>query len=360
MKIIIAGGGTGGHLFPGVAVAEEFLKRDRRNSVLFIGTKRGLEGKILRDMGFRLQTIDVEGIKGKGLVKSIGASFKIPRSIAQSFMIIHEFCPDMVVGVGGYASGPVVITAHFMGIKTVIAEQNTFPGVTNRILGRFADRVFLTFSETRRWFSEKKVAVAGNPIRKGFSKGEKRSEKTGDRFTLFIFGGSQGAHSINRVVVDSIKYLKGIKDKLKIIHQTGDSDLEWITEVYMDCGMDAEVFPFISDMASAYRSADLVICRAGATTIAEITAIGKAAILIPFPFAVNDHQAGNARVLTAAGAAEMILERDLSGRLLAEVTQRLYNSPDTIRKMEEKAVGLGNIRAAEEIVDECMALCTEK
>ena len=357
VKIIIAGGGTGGHLFPGVAVAEEFLKRNKDNSVLFIGTERGLEGKILPDMGFQLRTIDVEGIKEKGLMKSIGASLKIPRSLVQSYMIIRKFCPDIVVGVGGYASGPAVITAHFMGIKTAIAEQNAIPGLTNRILGRFVNRIFLTFSETKRWFSEKKIVVTGNPIRKEFSKGEKYPEKTDDRFTLFIFGGSQGAHTINRTVLDSIEYLKGIKDKLKIMHQTGNDDLKWVTEVYTDYGMDAEVFSFINDMASAYRSADLLICRAGATTIAEITASGKAAILVPFPLAANDHQTRNAHVLAAAGAAEMIPERDLSGKLLAEVVLRFYRNPEAIRKMEEVSIKLGNIGAAAGIVDECLALC---
>ena len=359
MKIIIAGGGTGGHLFPGVAVAEELLKRDKKNSVLFVGTRKGLEAKTLPDMGFQLQTIDIEGIKGKGITKSISASLKIPWSMFQSFMIVREFSPDTVVGVGGYASGPTVITAHFMGIKTVIAEQNAIPGTTNRILGRFADKIFLTFPETKRFFSEEKVVVTGNPVRKGFLEGKKESKKTNGRFTLLIFGGSQGAHTINKAVVDSLKYLKGIKDRLKIIHQTGESDIEWVTDVYTDYGMDAEVFPFISNMAQAFRSADLLLCRAGATSIAEITASGKAAIFVPFPFAVGDHQTGNARVLTNAGAAEMIAERNLSGKLLAEVTLRLYRNPEAIRKMEEKSARLGNIGAATDIVDECLALCKE-
>lgn len=354
--MLIAGGGTGGHLFPGVAVAEEFLKRNRKNSILFIGTERGLEGKILPDMGFQLRTINVEGIKGKGLMKSIGASFKIPQSLAQSWMIIREFCPDIAVGVGGYASGPAVITAHFMGIKTAIAEQNAIPGTTNRILGRFVDRAFLTFPETKIWFSEEKAVVTGNPIREGFSKVERKTERIDSRFTLLIFGGSQGAHTINRAVLDSVKHLKEIKDKLKIIHQTGNDDLEWVTEVYTDCEMDAEVLPFIDDMASAYRSADLLICRAGATTIAEITASGKAAILVPFPFATGDHQTENARILADAGAAEMIPERGLSGELLAEVIRRFYRDTSAIGKMEEKSASLGNVQAAADIVDECLAL----
>lgn len=357
MRIIIAGGGTGGHLFPGIAIADEFLKRDEKSDILFVGTERGLERKILPDKGFALQTVSVEGIRGKGIIRSAGALLKIPWSLLQSFAIIREFSPDVVLGVGGYSSGPVVIMAHFMGIKTAIAEQNAIPGLTNRILGRFADRIFLTFPETRRWFSEKKVVVTGNPVRKEFLMGKNAPKRPGDKFTLLIFGGSQGAHSINRVALDSMKYLNGIKDKLKIIHQTGAIDCQWVADVYTDSGVDASVSPFIDDMSSAVKSADILICRAGATTIAEVTASGKAAVFVPFPFAVGDHQAENARLLKDAGAAEMILEKDLNGKVLAEVIERLYRSPRTeIRAMEEQAARLGNIRAAENIVDECMAL----
>ncbi|MDO9528519.1 MAG: undecaprenyldiphospho-muramoylpentapeptide beta-N-acetylglucosaminyltransferase [Syntrophales bacterium] len=357
VKIIIAGGGTGGHLFPGVAVAEEFLKRDKKNRILFIGTGKGLEARILPNMGFQLRTINVAGVKGKGIAKSISASLKIPWSMFQSLMIVREFSPDIVVGVGGYASGPTVITAHFMGIKTAIAEQNAIPGVTNRILGRFVNRIFLAFPETKSFFPEEKAVVTGNPVREGFLEEKKISEKTDGTFTLFIFGGSQGAHTINKAVVDSLKYLKVIKDRLKIIHQTGESDFKWVVDVYTDYGIDAQVFPFIGDMAQAFGAADLLVCRAGATSIAEITASGKAAIFVPFPFAAGDHQTENARVLTDAGAAEMIQERELSGKLFAEVILRLYRNPEAVSKMEEKSSGFGNISAATDIVDECLALC---
>jgi len=357
VKIIIAGGGTGGHIFPGVAVAEEFLKRDKKNRVLFIGTGKGLEARILPDMGFQLRTIDVEGVKGKGIARSISASLKIPLSMFQSLMIVREFSPDMVLGVGGYASGPTVITAHFMGIMTAIAEQNARPGVTNRILGRFVNKIFLAFPETKRFFLEEKAVVTGNPVRERFLGEKKIPEKTDGRFTLLIFGGSQGAHTINKAVCDSLEYLKEIKGRLKIIHQTGESDFKWVADVYTDYGIDAEVFPFIGDMAQAFGAADLLVCRAGATSIAEITVSGKAAIFVPFPFAAGDHQTENARVLTDAGAAEMIQERELSGKLFAEVILRLYHDPEAIKKMEEKSAGFGNMRAATDIVNECLALC---
>ena len=360
MKIIIAGGGTGGHLFPGIAIAEEFLKRDQKNNILFIGTERGLEKRILGNMGFDLRTLDVEGVKGRGITKTIGALRKIPRSLFQSYRLIRDYCPDIVIGVGGYASGPAVMAAHFMGIKTAIAEQNALPGVTNRILGIFADRIFLTFSETKKWFSEKKIIVSGNPIRAAFLTGIQEPKKAAGKFTLLVFGGSQGAHSINMAALDALPYLDEMKANLKIIHQTGSVDLKCVSEFYLSHGIDADVLPFIMDMAQAYRSSDLLICRAGATSIAEITVSGKAAILIPFPYAANDHQTKNALALVKAGAAEMIAETSLDGKKLAEIIEHFYHHPEMIRDMEIQSARLGNEKAASDIVDICMQMAATR
>jgi len=358
MKVIIAGGGTGGHLFPGIAVAEEFLRRDRTSSILFVGTKKGLEATVLGESGFHLQTLDVEGIKGKGFAKAISALLKIPRSLIESYGLIHTFAPDIVVGIGGYASGPAVLTAHLMGIRTVITEQNALPGITNRILGRFVDRIFLTFPETGRSFPKKKIIISGNPVRAAFFTETRKAENKRDTFTLLIFGGSQGARSINAAVIDALPYLKKIKDGLKIMHQTGSADLDPISLSYRSHGMDAEVLPFIMDMAAAFRSADLVVCRAGATSIAEITASGKASILIPFPHAADDHQTKNAEALVKAAAAVMVREKDLSGKMLAETIERFYQHPEMIKEMEARSASLGNVRAAADIVDACLDLLT--
>jgi UDP-N-acetylglucosamine--N-acetylmuramyl-(pentapeptide) pyrophosphoryl-undecaprenol N-acetylglucosamine transferase len=356
MKVIIAGGGTGGHLFPGIAIAEEFLGRDQTSSILFIGTKRGLEKRVLGQMGFNLHTLDVEGIKGRGIAKALAAILKIPRSLVESYRLIRTFCPDIVIGVGGYASGPAVMTARLMGIKTAIAEQNALPGITNRILGRIVDRIFLSFPETKKWFPEKNIIASGNPVRAAFLTGIREADKRAGKFTLLVFGGSQGAHSINLAVLDSLPSLDKIKDKLKVIHQTGSADLDSITLHYQCHGIEAEVFPFIMDMAQAFRSADLLICRAGATSIAEITASGKSSILIPFPYAVNDHQTKNAEALVRAGAAVMISEKDISGNILAETVEKFYHHPELLREMEAKSASLGNVRAAADIVDTCMEL----
>jgi len=358
--IIIAGGGTGGHLFPGIAIAEEFLRRDPQNHVLFIGTERGLEKKILGRMGFPLRILKVEGLKGRGALRTAAALLKIPGSLVASFRIIRDFCPDIVIGVGGYASGPAVLTARLMGVTTAIAEQNAFPGLTNRILGRFAERIFLAFSASKQWFPAVRTRVTGNPTRAAFFEEKAEDRKKDRRFTLLIFGGSQGAHAINRIVSEALDDLLPLKEQLRFLHQTGEKDREAVAAAYSERGFEAEVSPFIVDMATAYRSADLLVCRAGATSIAEITAGGKAAILIPFPFAAADHQTKNAEVLAGAGAAEMIPERELNGRRLAEAIERIYRDPGAVRRMEAAAAALGNRRAAADIVDACLDLIGER
>jgi UDP-N-acetylglucosamine--N-acetylmuramyl-(pentapeptide) pyrophosphoryl-undecaprenol N-acetylglucosamine transferase len=360
LGMIIAGGGTGGHLFPGIAIAEEFLGRNPSYRVLFIGTERGLEKKILGGLGLPLRTIHVEGIKGQRPLRTAGALTKIPGGLFASFRILREFRPDIVVGVGGYASGPAVLAAFLMGVKTAIAEQNAFPGLTNRVLGHLADRIFLTFPVSQRWFPKRRTDVTGNPIRAAFLIEKPQEEKKDPRFTILVFGGSQGAHAINRIVAEALDGLRHMKDRLRFIHQVGGTDLETMIATYREHGFVAEVFPFIVDMAAAYHKADLLICRAGATSIAEITAGGKASILIPFPFAVNDHQAQNAEVLSRTGAAEVIAEKDLSGPGLARVLEQLYQNPCAVRKMEAAALALGKRQAARDIVDICLMLIRDR
>jgi len=354
--MVIAGGGTGGHLFPGIAIAEEFLRRDPAHRVLFIGTERGLEKKILGELGFPLRTLKVEGLQGRGPGLIFASLLKIPGSLLASFRILRTFQPAVVVGVGGYASGPAVLVARLMGLKTAIAEQNAFPGLTNRILGHFVHRIFLSFQVSSRWFPADRTRVTGNPIRAAFLADQTKTGKRDPRFTLLIFGGSQGAHAINRIVMDALGSLEHLKDQIRFIHQTGEKDRETVAGAYRERGFAAEVSPFILDMAAAYRAADLLLCRAGATSIAEITAGGKAAVLIPFPFAVNDHQTQNAEVLARVGAAEMISEKGLDGRRLAAVIERLCRHPEELKQMETASASLGNVRAAAAIIDGCLDL----
>lgn len=360
MRIVIAGGGTGGHLFPGIAVAEEFIKRDRQTEILFIGTKRGIESKLLGALGFELRTIDVEGIKGRGLKALIKGIYQVPQSIWQSRRILKQFCPQIVIGVGGYASGPAVLAAHFMGMPTAIAEQNTVPGITNRILGKFADKIFVTYAQTSTLFSTAKVLLSGNPVRAAFSGVRSPQKEVKDFRQLLIFGGSQGAAAINKSVVEMLPQLQKMKTKVRILHQTGARDAESVRASYERYGIEAKVTPFIVDMVDAYRQADLIICRAGATSLAEITAAGKATVLIPFPFATNDHQTGNAQALADKGAAIMINEKDLNGNKLFEVVAELLSDPSKLRMMEENSARLGNVNAAATIVDACLKMMPAK
>lgn len=355
LKIIIAGGGTGGHIFPGVAIAQEFLKKESAG-ILFVGTGKKLEKDILGGLGFNYRAIRVAGFKGKGPLQILEALGKLPISMWESWRIIRDFRPNLVIGVGGYASGPVVLIAHLLGIKTAVAEQNALPGLANRILGKIADRIFLTYRETKKWFPLGSTFVTGNPVRADLVPGSRVEKDRESSFTILVFGGSQGARAINRAILASLPRLCAEKLRLRIIHQTGQDDFAYVAGVYQSLEIEAEVFPFIRDMAAAYRAADLVICRAGATSLAEITVLGKAAILIPFPFAVDDHQTKNAIELVRAGAAVMIEERGLTGKEIAETITLFYHNRDMLRDMEIKSAALGNIRAAADIVDHCRAL----
>jgi UDP-N-acetylglucosamine--N-acetylmuramyl-(pentapeptide) pyrophosphoryl-undecaprenol N-acetylglucosamine transferase len=349
--MIIAGGGTGGHLFPGIAIAEELLRRNPANRVLFIGTNRGLEKRILGGLGLTLRTIDVEGIKGRGIMNIFASLLKIPGSLWNSFRIIRSFKPDVVAGVGGYASGPAVLAARLMGIQTVIAEQNAVPGLTNRILGRLVHRIFVAFADSRGCFPAGKTVVTGNPVRTAFLADARNNREQKRPFTVLIFGGSQGAGAINRNVMASLNHLTHLRDKIRFIHQTGEHDRQTVEDAYKKGGFTADVHPFIIAMAEAYDRADLLLCRAGATSIAEITAVGKAAIFIPLPSAAGDHQTKNALLMANAGAAVMIPEKELDGKILAAEMERMFMHPEVIKKMEIASASLGRRDAAKAIVD---------
>ena len=369
MRIIIAGGGTGGHLFPGIAIADAFATRDEKNRVLFVSTGKPFEISVLSKKAFKHRSITAEGIKGRGLWRQAVSVLKIPKGIFESIMILKDFRPDLVIGVGGYSAGPVVIAAWLMGIKIVLHEQNILPGITNRILSGFADRIYVSFKDTRlerfRWLAPidpKKLLVSGNPVRKEILQSvmdqqDKSLADTGQKkpFTVLILGGSQGAHSINMAVLEALEYLDE-KDKYFFVHQTGSADEQDVKKAYMKNGISCMVKPFFDDMARQYHNADLVVCRAGATTVAEVAVMGKAVIFIPYPFAADNHQVLNAGSLENAGAAEMILQKDLTGRRLAERIEHYASSPEALKAMASRAKSIGRPDAAEFIVDDCYRL----
>ena len=349
MKVLIAAGGTGGHIFPGIAVAKEILRRDEASEVLFVGTARGLETKIVPDNGFQLSLIHSAGLKNVGIAGKLKGLSILPKSFLEARQIIRQFRPHVVVGAGGYVSGPVLLMATIMGVPTLVMDSNALPGFTNRQLARFVDRAALTFEESLKFFGKKGV-VTGNPVRREFFDVPRKLRS--DLFHIFIFGGSQGARAINNAMADALPDLAEFEGKLSVTHQTGEADLDHIKAAYSESKFaGAEVRPFISDMFTEFAKADLVICRAGATTCAELSAAGKASIMIPLPTAADDHQRKNAEALERAGAAKVILQSELSGGRLAAEISSLIGSPDAITAMETAAKELGREDAAERTAD---------
>ncbi|CAN2049310.1 UDP-N-acetylglucosamine--N-acetylmuramyl-(pentapeptide) pyrophosphoryl-undecaprenol N-acetylglucosamine transferase [Candidatus Magnetomoraceae bacterium gMMP-1] len=360
VNIIISGGATGGHLFPGIAIAQAFKEKNPENKILFLGTGRPIEKTVLPAAGFEHKTISAEGLKRTGLFTQIRALFKIPIGMYQAARIFWNFKPDLVLGVGGYSSGPVVIAARIMGIKTAIQEQNSVPGLTNRVLSHFANKIYVSFPYTKSFFSEKKVLFTGNPVRKELLSHLPRKKDKNSPFTVFIIGGSQGAHAINMAVIESLDYLaksqEDGKQNIFIIHQTGTQDEDEVTDAYKKSKIPCLVRPFFHDMAEQYEKADLIICRAGATTVAELTALGKAAVFIPFPFAADNHQQINAEFMVHEGAAEMILQSDLNEKILAEKIMYYKSNKKILSKMQIQAGNLAKSDAAYMITEDCYRL----
>ncbi|HEX3036872.1 MAG TPA: undecaprenyldiphospho-muramoylpentapeptide beta-N-acetylglucosaminyltransferase [Thermodesulfobacteriota bacterium] len=353
MRIIIAGGGTGGHIFPAISVAEEIIGRNPENKVLFVGTRKGMEGKVLSKTNYPLEYINSGGIAGKNIIQSLRGVALALSGFWGSLEIIRKFNPDAVIGVGGYASGPVILAAWMLRIPTAVCEQNVVPGITNKILGNFVKRVFASFNESVKFFPKDKTMAVGNPIRSSIL-ADGGSNSTRNGFTILVFGGSQGAHKLNLTVPKAFGIL-GRQDVF-LIHQTGDKDLDQVRKTYEWYGIQAEVLPFIENIGNAYKNADLVIGRAGAGTIAEITAIGKPSILVPYPFSAYNHQMENAKVLEKSGAAVVIEDKNMIPESLAETLSRLLRK-DTLQEMGERAKSLGKPDAAKRIVDEIYKLC---
>jgi len=357
VRVLIAGGGTGGHVFPGVALAEEVVGRHPGNDAVFVGTARGLEATVVPAAGYPIELIQVKGIKGKGLASALGNLLLVPGALLRSIAILRKWRPDVVVGVGGYASGPVVLAAWLLRIPTAVQEQNATAGFTNRLLGHFVRTAFTAFPEAARYFPKRKVQQLGNPIRRGMLDNFMRPTSPHDRPHVLVFGGSQGAHALNMRLVEALPHLSDLREKLTLTHQTGVRDREAVEKGYAAIGFAHDAREFITDMSAAYAAADLVVCRAGATTLAELTVCQKPSILVPFPFAADNHQVVNARSLVEAGAAVMIEERDLTGELLAREIRAILLDPDRRKQMARAAGRLGAPQAAREIIDVCAELC---
>ena len=320
LRVIVAGGGTGGHLYPGIAVARELLRRLPDATVTFAGTARGIEAGVIPREGFELDVIRSAGLKGTSPAALARGLLLLPLGGLDAWRILSKRSPDVVIGVGGYASGPVVLAAAARGIRTLLMEQNAVPGLTNRTLARVVDAAAVTFDETVTYFGRRGF-VTGNPVRSEFFEeagGVQRPAQGATAPRVLIFGGSQGAHAINMAMVEAAPKLAAHPGGLAITHQTGERDLAHVREAYQRAGLEARVEPYLFAMHREVIAADFVVSRAGATSIAELTAASRPALLIPLPTAADDHQRRNAEVLARAGAAEVIDQRTMTGGALAE------------------------------------------
>jgi len=346
--MIIAGGGTGGHLFPGLAVAEAVAAQGNA-SILFVGSAYGFEATTVPRTRFPFRALPLRGVRGRGLRGGLAFVWHLPIALLQSWRIVGTFRPALVLGLGGYGSVPVAVAAWLHRIPLVLLEQNAYPGLANRVLARLARKVCTTYPQSSQFFPAGKAVHTGNPVRRlGCTR-----RPAPDSFTIFAFGGSQGAHAINSAMVDAAAIVAKQVPGLHIIHQTGAADAAWVRERYREVEVDAEVLEFVHDMADAYGRADLVICRAGATTLAEVTALGKPSILVPYPFAADDHQRRNAEVLRDHGAAALILNAELSGEKLATCVLGVAHSRERLQAMAAAAKQLAVPDATERVVTVC-------
>jgi len=345
--ILIAAGGTGGHLFPGIAVADELRRRDPATRVVFVGTPRGLESRIVPRAGYALELLPILPLKGVGIVRTLQGLLALPRALLRAAALVRREKPKAVLGVGGYAGGPLVLVAALMGVRTVILEPNAKAGFTNKVLRPFAGHAACAYEEARRAFGSKGV-LTGNPVRGGFA--SLPPKKHEPPFTLLAFGGSQGSRILNRSLRDALPDLPPAP-RLRIVHQTGEAMRDEVRAAYAAAGREAEVLAFLDDMEARFGQADLVLSRSGATTCAELTAAGKAAVLVPFAAAADDHQRTNARAMEAAGAARMVEEKALTGESLARAVVETLESPGRLERMEQASRRLGRPDAAARVAD---------
>jgi UDP-N-acetylglucosamine--N-acetylmuramyl-(pentapeptide) pyrophosphoryl-undecaprenol N-acetylglucosamine transferase len=362
LGVVFAGGGTGGHLFPAIAIAEEFQDRNPESRILFISSGRPIEEKVLSKTGFEKLIIHVEGIKGKRMWVKLKSLIILPKGLFSAMGLLMRFKPDVVIGMGGYSAGPVILSAWMLRISRVICEQNKLSGVTNRLLSYFADRIYVSYEDTSLTSSAEKIRLTGNPVRKEIVKKLRPHEKSltgSQQFTVLVLGGSQGAHGLNRAVIDALQFLKN-PGKYFFVHQSGALDEDMVKKAYRENNIAHMAAAFFDDMACLYRSADLVICRSGATTVAEVTIAGSAVIFVPFPHAADNHQVFNAKPLVDAGAAEMILEHQISPKSLSEKIEYYASHPEALAKMKDKIGRFGKPDAAQRIVEDIYQLLAKR
>jgi UDP-N-acetylglucosamine--N-acetylmuramyl-(pentapeptide) pyrophosphoryl-undecaprenol N-acetylglucosamine transferase len=359
IRLIVTGGGTGGHLFPGISLAQAMLRAYPGCEVLFIGTDRKVDRKALAHIGFETTSIKSQGIKGKKITAVLKALFQQPLALWEAAKIIRKFKPDLVFGVGGYVTGPVILAARLSGITTCIHEQNSIPGLANKLLGYIANRIFVSLPGSEKYFPASKTILSGNPVRDNIIKAFKETmpDSKGKTATLLILGGSQGARRLNSLMLEAAENcLTRLSPPPDIIHQTGGHDEDHVRRKYIELGLNARVQAFYNNMAEIYSQADLVISRAGATTLAELTVFHKPVILVPYPFAADNHQEINGQYLVEAGAGLMFKQTDLTGEKLGLQIKRILADKKLLAEMAENSGRVAKPEATETIVNECIKL----
>ena len=349
-KLMIAGGGTGGHIYPAIAVAQEYIARDPNREVVFVGTQKGLETKIVPRAGFPLELVSAGGLKGKGLMDTLRSFVKLPVGFIGAWRLISKHRPAAILGVGGYASGPVLAVGALRGYPTLIHESNAFPGLTNRILAKFVREVAVAFPEALQRFGRTGL-MTGNPIRREFFEARRKAGEAG-KLRLLVFGGSQGSRILNDTMTGALLFLAPLRDRVEIVHQTGPNEQQKVADAYRASAFpNARVVPYLEKMADEMAAADLVVSRAGAMTIGELSAVGRAAILVPFAAATNNHQEMNARVVEKAGGAVVITESMLTPERLAAAITEIANRPDRADQMGSASKTLAVPDATRKIVE---------
>lgn len=360
IRLMLTGGGTGGHLFPAIATAEALCERLPGSEVLFVGTKRRMDKTSLEQYGFATRTIHSKGLKGKKLWSLIQGVLVLPVSCLEAMYHIIRFRPHLVVGVGGYVTGPVIAAAKFLGKPTIIHEQNSIPGLANRKLGALAAKICLSLPGSEKWFPADKVVLTGNPVRNAIldlaEKETGEAKQNGKTLTLLVLGGSLGAHRVNEIVCEAFGLGLPELQSIKVIHQTGPADAKKVEAAYRGNSIEATVAPFFNNMAKIYRNADLLVSRAGATTLAELAVLGKPAVLIPYPYAADNHQEKNAEYYVQGGGAVMFIEKELTGKILARQLAQLFLDSKQLQKMGAAMKSRAFPEAAERIVDACLEM----
>ncbi len=360
IRIAIAGGGTGGHVFPGIAIAKA-LSSNMEVDLLWIGTGRPVEKRVLGEEGYDLKVLKVKPIKGSGPGAVMKAMAGLPISILKAAAMLYRFRPDVVLGVGGYVAGPVLVAAHLLRIPTALHEQNVIPGLANKLAARFTQRVFVSFPETERYFPGKEVTVSGNPVRSDLIDQARRYKRPSNGCKrILVLGGSQGARGINEMVTSALISVWNSGHIISVMHQTGERDVEWVRSQYAKADVPSEVSPFLTDIGRHLGWADLVIARAGAGTVAELAAVGRPALLIPYPHAASSHQDANAEHLVSAGAALIFKEGETGAVKLASAIQDLLDEPERLKQMAQKAKKVGRTDAADQIAKGLIKMLNKK